>query len=277
LYVQKDAKSILTGPYTPSQENADVDEARMIELLIELHDGLPRQGPGDAASTRRALALCAALPAAPEILDIGCGGGAQTLTLAEAITGPITALDFSLSFLRPLHQAATERGWASRIQVCQGDMQALPFREASFDLIWSEGAIYVMGFDAGLTQWRAWLKPGGYLAVSELSWFRPDPPAELTAFWEENYPAMRSIEANLAAADERGWEVIGHFPLPWSAWRNYYDPLQARLPAFRATHAEDADAQAVADMTASEMAMMTRYAADCGYAFYVLRRKDVHS
>ena len=249
-----------------------MDEERLIDLLIALHDGLPRQGPGDPASTQRALALCAALPTAPEILDIGCGTGAQTMTLAAATTGSITALDRYLTFLRPLRQTATDRGWATRLQVCQGDMQVLPFREASFDLIWSEGAIYVMGFDAGLTQWRSWVKPGGYLAISELSWFRPDPPAELKAFLDVQYPALRGIEANLTAASERGWQVVGHFPLPWSAWRDYYDPLRERLPTFRMAHAEDAEAQAVADLTESEMALMSRYAADCGYAFYVLRR-----
>ncbi len=251
-----------------------MDEEHLIELLIALHVGLPRQGPGDAASTRRALALCAALPAAPEILDIGCGTGAQTLTLAAATTGHITAFDRSLDFLRSLRQAATDRGWTTRVRVCQGDMRALPFREARFDLIWSEGAMYVMGFDAGLMQWRSWVKSGGYLAVSELSWFRSDPPAELKAFFDAEYPALRGVEANLTAAGEQGWQVVGHFPLPWSAWKNYYDPLRERLPAFRAAHAGDADAQAVADLTESEMALMAGYAQDCGYTFYVLRRRD---
>jgi methylase of polypeptide subunit release factors len=65
----------------------------MIDLLIALHHGLPRQGPGDLASTSRALALCTELPTAPDILDIGCGTGAQTLTLAAATTGRITALE----------------------------------------------------------------------------------------------------------------------------------------------------------------------------------------
>ena len=119
-----------------------MDEERLVDLLIALHDGLPRQGPGDPVSTRRALALCTALPTAPEILDIGCGTGAQTMTLVAATTGSITALDRFLAFLRPLRQAATDRGWAARLQVCQGDMQALPFREASFDLIWSEGVVF---------------------------------------------------------------------------------------------------------------------------------------
>jgi ubiquinone/menaquinone biosynthesis C-methylase UbiE len=260
--------------WSTAKEGIGVDEERLIELLIALHDGLPRQGPGDAASTRRALALCAGLPTAPEILDIGCGTGAQTLTLAAATTGRITALDRSLVFLRSLCRAATDRGWSSRVQVCQGDMRALPFREARFDLIWSEGAIYIMGFDAGLTQWRSWVKPGGYLAVSELSWFRSDRPAELKAFLDVEYPALRSVAANLAAASEGGWQVVGHFPLPWSAWQAYYDPLRERLPVFRTAHAGDADAQTVADLTESEMALMARYAEDCGYAFYVLRRRD---
>lgn len=260
--------------FSTLKEMIGMDEERLIELLIALHDGLPRQGPGDSASTRRALALCAALPDAPEILDIGCGTGAQTLTLAAATTGRITALDRSLDFLRSLRRTVIEGGWTSRVRLCQGDMRALPFREARFDLIWSEGAIYIMGFDAGLTQWRSWVKPGGYLAVSELSWFRSDQPVELKAFFDAEYPALRSVEANLTAAGERGWQVVGHFPLPWSAWQAYYDPLRERLPAFRAAHVGDADAQAVADLTESEMALMARYTEDCGYAFYVLRRRD---
>lgn len=260
--------------FSTLKEMIGMDEERLIELLIALHDGLPRQGPGDSASTRRALALCAALPDAPEILDIGCGTGAQTLTLAATTTGHITALDRSLDFLRSLRRTVIEGGWTSRVRLCQGDMRALPFREARFDLIWSEGAIYIMGFDAGLTQWRSWVKPGGYLAVSELSWFRSDRPVELKAFFDAEYPALRSVEANLTAAGERGWQVVGHFPLPWSAWQAYYDPLRERLPAFRAAHVGDADAQAVADLTESEMALMARYTEDCGYAFYVLRRRD---
>src|SRR5262249_11799155 len=60
----------------------------------------------------------------------------------------------------------------------RASMSALDFPDASFDLIWSEGAIYVMGFAEGLRAWKRLLKPHGAIAVTELSWLGPDIPEE---------------------------------------------------------------------------------------------------
>lgn len=247
-------------------------EQRLIALLVELHRGLPRLGPGDAASTLRALALCKQLPAAPQILDLGCGSGAQTLTLAAAGDGAITAVDLVGDFLAVLEQRAQQQRLQKRIRCVQADMNALPFADTSFDLIWSEGAIYIVGFDQGLKNWRPLLQPGGYLVVSELSWFRSDPPAELTAFWGEHYPAIRTVTENITAARASGWQLAGNFHLPHSAWtRDYYEPLQQRIAPFRRRYADDRDAQAVADLSEYEMALMQRYPDFYGYEFYCLR------
>ena len=58
-----------------------------------------------------------------------------------------------------------------RVKGIVGSMDALPFEEEELDLIWSEGAIYNIGFERGLNEWRKYLKTGGYVAVSESSWF----------------------------------------------------------------------------------------------------------
>jgi ubiquinone/menaquinone biosynthesis C-methylase UbiE len=250
-----------------------MNEARMIALLVELHDGLDRLGPGTEEATLRALRLCAELPPQPEILDVGCGTGAQTVTLAKHTDGVITATDLMPNLLETLNARASALGLQDRVTTQAADMSALPFGEAAFDLIWSEGAVYLMGFDAGLAAWRPLLKPGGYLVVSEASWFRADPPDELAAFWAEGYPAMRSVEANAAAAAEAGWEVVGTFPLEDAGWtEGYYAPLRERLSEFRGRHEGDADAQEVAAMTEREMQLFADYAGWYGYAFYVLRR-----
>ena len=152
-------------------------------------------------------------------------------------------------------------------------MHALPLRSAAFDLIWSEGAIYIMGFEAGLTHWRSLLRPRGWLVVSELSWLTDHPPTALRDYWREGYPGMRNVADNLTAASNLGWEPVGHFPLPAEAWTiDYSCPMQARLPRFRAAHPDDPDAQAVADMTEREIALMADAAGICGYVFYILRR-----
>jgi SAM-dependent methyltransferase len=249
-----------------------MDDGRMIELLIELHDGLERLGPGDDAATLRALALCVPRPSAPRILDIGCGSGAQSLLLADATDGHVTATDLAPAFLARLGALAEERGLGDRIATCAADMGRLPFAEGAFDFVWSEGAIYLVGFDEGLVRWRPLLRSGGWLVVSEMSWLQPDPPAELSAFWSENYPAMRDVESNLAAARDHGWVPVGHFRLPAEGWEAYYGPLRARLSAFIRAHEADPEAAAVVAATEHEMALMTRHLEMCGYVFYVLCR-----
>ena len=252
-----------------------MDDERLIALLVELHDGLPRLGPGTEASTLRALALCQHLPAEPAILDVGCGTGAQTLTLAAHTAGQITAVDLIDEFLERLDKNVVRRGLEDRVEIRQADMNELPFPAATFDLLWSEGAIYIIGFDHGLARWRPLVKPGGYLVVSEASWFRPDPPQEVRAFWNENYPAIRSVEENLAAARTLGWETVGNFHLPEEGWVDeYYRGVAERLADFRRAHVDEPDALSVADLTELEMSIYSRYSKFYGYEFYVLRRTE---
>lgn len=250
-----------------------MDQARMIELLVELHEGLDRLGPGDARSTLRALRLCSELGPEPNILDIGCGTGAQTLTLAENTDGMITATDLVPGLLSIVAERVATSGLQPRVTTQVADMNSLPFADGEFDLIWSEGALYIIGFDAGLAEWRRFLKPGGYLVASEASWFRPNPPDELVEFWAEGYPGMRSVDSNAAAAKAMGWEVITTFQLPETAWaEGYYDPLRERLADFRRRYADDEDALGVAAMTEREMDLFKTYSDYYGYAFYILRR-----
>src|SRR3954462_11324326 len=69
------------------------DAAKQRAVFFEIHSGLPREGPGDAASTVRAYRAIGELPASAHILDAGCGPGAQTLDLAAVARGRITGVD----------------------------------------------------------------------------------------------------------------------------------------------------------------------------------------
>jgi len=113
-----------------------VDEARLIELLVELHEGLERLGPGDDESTLRALRLCADLPPQPQVLDVGCGTGAQTLALAQHTAGQVTATDLMPTFLNTLEARLADRGLQDRVTTQVADMSALPFADGTFDVIW---------------------------------------------------------------------------------------------------------------------------------------------
>jgi SAM-dependent methyltransferase len=243
-------------------------------LFFELFSGLPLQGPGDADSTRRALSMVPSLNSAARILDVGCGTGAQTFDLARFTPARIVAVDLHPPFVQELNRTSADRGLADRVQAVVGDMGRLEFPPEHFDLIWSEGAIYTIGFDTGLDVLHQLLKPGGHLGVSELSWFKADPPGDCVDFFAAEYPAMRDLSANRAAGSRLGYDCVGDFCLPSLAWaRNYYEPLSRNLAAFRSRHQGDAAAEAIASQCEREIDMYARYSDWYGYGFFVMRKR----
>ncbi len=247
--------------------------ARLMEVFLEVQRGLPRQGPGCAASTLAALALCRGLPERPAVLDIGCGPGLQTLTLARTLAGPpIAALDLFLEYLDQLRARAAADGVDGRIAAVVGDMTALPFSGPRFDLIWSEGAAYIMGFAAAVEAWRRLLRPGGFLVVSDLVWLLADPPAEAVAMWAEEYPAMCDVETRIAEVRQAGLTYLNSVPIPEAGWwDDYYTPLAAKLPALKDAWQGDADALAIIDATEREIDTRRRFGASYGYVLFAAR------
>jgi len=246
--------------------------AHALRVFLEVQRGLPRQGPGNEAATRKALSLCAGLPERPVVLDIGCGPGMQTLVLARTVGGEVTAVDVVEEYLDALRERAVRAGLRDRIRIERADMARLPYAEDSIDLLWSEGAAYIMGFERALSAWRRLLRPGGYLAVTELTWLVADPPREVADFFAAEYPAMTDVASNRASIREAGYEPIGHFTLPDAAWwDDYYTPLEAKLPTLRARYAGDDAALAVVAGSEREIEMRRRFRDAYGYVFFVAR------
>lgn len=243
------------------------------KIFFEIHSDNPREGPGDFDSTRKAFQLMTNLPQRPLILDVGCGPGKQTLDLAEICDGDITAVDLYQPFVDRVNRQAGEKGLADRVRAVRGDMTKLDFEPSRFDVIWSEGAVYNMGFENGLKSWRPLLKEGGYVAVTELSWFKPGAPEELKVFWAEGYPGMRDIETNVKSVEASGYALVDQFPLPDRAWwDDYYDSIASRLDGLKAKYQGN---ETAADLFASEeteMEIHRKYAEYYGYAFYVMRK-----
>ena len=129
-----------------------------MEYFYELYAGLPRGGPGDNKSTRKAFSHLKNLPSEPLILDIGCGPGMQTLELAKISKGIIIALDNYQPFLDRLMQNAVVEGFEKKIILKNQSMLEMDFRDNSFDVIWSEGALYQMRFQNGLKKCYELLK-----------------------------------------------------------------------------------------------------------------------
>jgi SAM-dependent methyltransferase len=245
------------------------------DVFFDLHSGLPREGPGDDESTLRALSLCSDLPPRPDILDVGCGPGMQTVALAQTTDGTVTAVDLHEPFLDQLRARAEEAGVRERINVMGADMTDLPFGRHSFDLVWSEGAAYIMGVSQALIAWSEFLRPCSYLAFSELTWLVPDPPDEVHDFFTAQYPGIRDIEGNLERIRAAGYDVVDHFTLPGESWWTHYQtPLEAKLPALREKYADDEVALRVIEETVEEHRIRREHANTYGYEFYVTRLCD---
>ncbi|WP_448192802.1 SAM-dependent methyltransferase [Azospirillum sp. sgz301742] len=248
-----------------------------MERFLQLHDGLPRQAPGSDTATLDALSRLRAhgLPDGPAVLDVGCGTGRATLLLGRATGGTVTGIDIHEPSLGETQRRIDEAGLGRRLRVERRSMFELDgaYPPESFDLLWSEGAIYIIGFAQGLERWRRLLRPGGLMAVSELTWLTGLPPADARAFWAEAYPAMATESANRRAAERAGYRVLETVTLPASAWWDeYYRPLETRIAERRERHPLDPQWAAVLDTQAAEIELYRQFGASYGYVFYLMRR-----
>jgi len=241
----------------------------------EIYEDIPRQGPGDRESTERALAMLPPLTARQRILDIGCGSGTQTLDVARATGAQIVAVDNHPPFVSQLAGRIAGEGLGQRIAAHVGDMNDLPFPDTSFDAIWCEGAIFIIGFAKGLSAWRRLLVPGGHMVVSEFCWLRPDPPAEYRELFIDENSDAADVEARRKAVTSSGYRLLADFVLPdrgW--WENYYVPLGQALARFRERHAGDREALEVADRSQREIDLYRKHTGVFGYVFFVMQKDD---
>jgi len=223
------------------------------------------------ATTRGKVPGATSQPRAPSRSSARCGPGAQTLCLAGLCDGTITAIDTHRPFLDRLDQEIERRGLSARVTVREADMADLPFRDGAFDVIWAEGSLCFLGVERALRAWRRLLADGGALAFTEVSWLKPDVPAEVRDYGKV-YPGMADVERNLAVIAEQGYRVLGHFTLPakdW--WTGYYDPIRRKLPGLREEHRNDPAALEVISQHEAEMRLHELHAACYGYEFYVAR------
>lgn len=208
-----------------------------------------------------------------KIADIGCGTGASTIQLAKELDAEITAVDFLPEFLDELQTRASEHGVADKITTLSCSMDALPFADEKFDVIWSEGAIYNMGFEAGVSAWRRFLKPGGKLIVSEITWLTADRPAELQSHWDSEYPEIDVASAKIGILERHGYIPEGYFYLPTSCWiDNYYRPMQDGFDAFLERNGGGDQAREMIECEQAEIALYERYAAYYSYGVYIAKK-----
>lgn len=241
-----------------------------VNLICDFFLNTERQGPGSPEATIKALSFIENLTDKSLIADIGCGTGGQTMVLAQNVSGCITGLDFFPGFIDKFNCNAEELNLQDRVKGIVGSMEKLPFEKESMDLIWSEGAIYNIGFERGLNEWSDFLKTGGYIAVSESSWFTQERPKEISDFWTQCYPEIDTISTKVSQMQKAGYIPVATFILPESCWTDhYYLPLVKTRKMFLDKYAGNRIAEKFVEYSHHEEELYSKYKAFYGYVFYI--------
>ena len=242
------------------------------ELLLEIHKDMPRQGSGRDKYTQKAFEMIPVIKQ-PRILDIGCGPGMQTIKLAKLSGGEVIGIDIVNQFLDQLKESIKKENLQDRVKAVNQSMTDIKYPEESFDIIWAEGSIFIMGFEKGITEWKKYIKPNGYLAVHEMAWIKENPPKEISDYWEEVYPQIATIEDNLKIIEKCGYKILGHFPLPEDAWWElYYNPLEKRLKKLKIKFKDNPKGLKMVEDAELEIEMFRKYSSWYGSVFYVMQK-----
>jgi len=239
-------------------------------LICEYYSNLERQGPGSPEMTIKALSFIDNLTPNSLIADIGCGTGGQTMVLAQHAPGHITGIDLFSYFIDMFNINSQKLNLQNRVKGIVGSMDNLPFKDEELDLIWSEGAIYNIGFNRGLNEWRKFLKQGGYLAVTEASWFTEERPAEIDKFWMDAYPEIDTIPNKVAQMQKAGYIPVATFILPESCWTDHFFVPQVQVQElFLKKYSGNKTAEDFIAYDRYEAQLYDKYKDYYGYVFYI--------
>ena len=241
-------------------------------LIREYYSSVERQGPGSPQVTIQALDFVDNLTENSRIADIGCGTGGQTLVIAQNAPGKITGIDLAPEYIEKLNENSQQYNLQDKVKGIVGSMDNLPFREEEFDLIWSEGAIYNIGFERGLNEWRKFLKKGGYIAVTENTWFTSERPAEIQKFWQKAYPEIDTISNKVAQMQKAGYLPVATFVVPETCWADYYSVMQETQKSFLNKYNGNKSAEEFIGYQRYEAELFYKYKAYYGYVFYIGKR-----
>lgn len=241
-----------------------------LDLLLEAHIGLDRQGPGSTEAMKQALGFLGPLDRFQNAADLGCGSGGQTIELAKHIPGTVTGLDMFQQFIDKLNSNAKACGLSHRVKGITGKMEELPFEPASLDLIWSEGAIDNIGFGEGLKHWRGFLKDGGYVAVTCPSWFTQEHPDVVAKFWKDAGSSLETVDDNIRVLQESGYAFVAAFALPEECWiKNYFEPRAQAIRKLTEKYGPCDTVTAYAAINQQEVDLYMKYRQHYGYVFYI--------
>jgi len=240
-----------------------------LALIVDFFSDLEKLGPGDDKQSKKALDKVYFGNEPLKILDAGCGTGVQSIFLAKETKSEIIAVDLLQPFLDSLNEKAQSMGL--KIKTVCSSIDNLPFEEKSFDIIWSEGAIYNIGFNSGINYFKKFIKPNGYMVLTEISWLTNERPEEIQSYWDSNYSEIDTVENKLQQLRDAGYKIIDHFTLPNNCWDNYYKQLKNKENAFLEKHKNKKGAVDFINENLIEMELYKKYEKYYSYEFYIVQ------
>ncbi len=247
---------------------------KTLQLLADLHVNNKRQGPGSDETVKKILSILNIDKNSElEMVDIGCGTGASSIEILKNSKFQITAVDFLSAFLEKLNTVTREQGFSNRIKTIEADMGNLPFQDQQFDLIWSEGSIYNIGFENGIKKWKRFLKKNGHIVLTEITWIKNEIPEEIKKHWDIEYPEIDTSENKIKILEMNGFEIIDYFILPENCWIDeYYAPLENGFDDFLERNSDNEGAKAIVEENKKEIELYKKYKDCFSYGVYVTKK-----
>jgi demethylmenaquinone methyltransferase / 2-methoxy-6-polyprenyl-1,4-benzoquinol methylase len=136
----------------------------MFDRIAPVYDAMNRIMTAGLDARWRRLAAEAVIQTGDRVLDAACGTGDLAIADQKAGADKVTGLDFSAEMLGRARKKAPQLEWI------EGDMLALPFADATFDAATvGFGVRNVADLELGLRELRRVLRPGGRLAILEIT------------------------------------------------------------------------------------------------------------
>ncbi len=137
-----------------------------IEDAVEI-SGIETLHPGGFALTMRTAEVSGIRPGV-KVLDVSSGRGTQAVYYAQEFGADVTGLDISTEMVQASTALADQEGLGARVRFELGDSQALPFEDASFDVVINECAVGIPDDSQGVVdEMIRVVKPGGRIAIHE--------------------------------------------------------------------------------------------------------------
>ena len=188
----------------------------------------------------------------PHILDVGCGSGIPTIELAKMSKGRIIGIDTDQHLLDILAKRIKEEGLLKQVEIKKCSLFDIDFPEETFDIIWAEGSIWIIGFRKGLQVWNPLLKPKGFLVVHD---------------------SIRTFSNELNGSSKLGYKLVNHFELPEDAWlKQYCEPLEIIIKEQSEKAKDNITLKSLLDEYQNEVNIIRKNPKDNMSAFYIFQK-----